>query len=138
MEQPSAASRRSVPNSACASPGVSTEVGSSMISSFGACSRQRTISIRWRSPTERSCTTRSGSSGRPYPVEMATIRSRRPARSRALPRPSAMFSATVSASNREKCWNTMPMPRRWAWRGLVTVTGAPSQSMVPASGRTTP
>ena len=30
-----------------------------------------------------------------------------------------MFSETVSASNKEKCWNTMPMPRRRAWFGIL-------------------
>ena len=50
-------SRSSVTNSSSASCGVSTEVGSSMMMSCGACSRQRTISMRWRSPTDRSATT---------------------------------------------------------------------------------
>ena len=36
--------------------------------------------------------------------------------------PSAMFSATVSDSNSEKCWNTMPMPSRRACAGLCIVT----------------
>ena len=40
---------------------------------------------------------------------------------------SAMFSATVSASNSEKCWNTMPMPRSRAAAGLAMVTGLPFQ-----------
>ena len=31
-----------------------------MISRRGSCSRQRTISMRWRSPTDRSCTVWSG------------------------------------------------------------------------------
>ena len=31
-----------------------------------------------------------------------------------------MFSSTVSASNSEKCWNTMPMPSLRAARGLAT------------------
>ena len=48
-----------------ASCGVSTAVGSSRIRSFGSCSRQRTISMRWRSPTESRHTSRLGSSGRP-------------------------------------------------------------------------
>jgi len=49
-----------------------------------------------------------------------------------------MFSATVSVSNSEKCWNTMPMPSRRARAGLAIVTGLPSQRIVPASGFTTP
>ena len=59
----------STTNSWSASCGVSTAVGSSMIRSFGSCSRQRTISMRWRSPTERSATVAEGSSGRPYSLE---------------------------------------------------------------------
>ena len=35
--------------------------------------------------------------------------------------PSAMFSSTVSASNSEKCWNTMPMPSWRAALGLATL-----------------
>ena len=49
-----------------------------------------------------------------------------------------MFSVTVSASNSEKCWNTMPMPRRWAWPGFWIVTRSPSQVISPASGLVTP
>ena len=49
-----------------------------------------------------------------------------------------MFSVTVSASNSEKCWNTMPMPSRCAWLGELMTTGWPSQAMVPASGLTRP
>ena len=138
IEQPSAASRRRVTNSRPTSCGVSTEVGSSMISSRGDCSRQRTISMRCRSPTDRSCTTRSGSSGSPYSVEMRTMRSRSPSRSLAVARPRAMFSVTVSASNREKCWNTIPTPSRCAWPGEVMLTSSPSQVMRPASGFTRP
>ena len=125
-------------NSVSASCGVSTEVGSSMISSFGFCSRQRTISMRWRSPTERSCTVRSGLSGRPYSREVSMMRSRRLARSLGSLTPSATFSATVSDSNSEKCWNTMPMPSRRACAGLSTVTFSPRQTISPASGRVTP
>ena len=40
----------------------------------------------------------------------------------------AMFSATVSSSKSEKCWNTMPMPRRRASTGEAMRTGRPSQS----------
>ncbi len=65
MEQPSAASWRSVTNSFCTACGVSTEVGSSRISSFGLVSSARTISTRWRSPTDSECTGRSGSTSRP-------------------------------------------------------------------------
>ena len=42
-------------------------------------------------------------------------------------RPSAIFSATVNASNSEKCWCTIPMPRRRAVAGSGIVTARPSQ-----------
>ena len=49
-----------------------------------------------------------------------------------------MFSVTVSASNREKCWNTMPTPMRCAWPGEAMLTSLPSQTIRPASGLTRP
>ena len=51
---------------------------------------------------------------------------------------SAMFSATVSASNSEKCWNTMPMPSFRAAAGLAMVTGLPIQRNSPAVGCSAP
>ncbi len=36
-----------------------------------------------------------------------------------------MFSPTVSVSNSEKCWNTMPMPSLRAAAGLPISTGSP-------------
>jgi hypothetical protein len=35
--------------------------------------------------------------------------------------PSAMFSATLSASNSEKCWNTIATPEARAARGSAGV-----------------
>ena len=55
---PSAASLRSVSNRIATSCGVSTLVGSSMISSDGSCNRQRMISTLCRSPADRSPTSR--------------------------------------------------------------------------------
>ncbi|CDI88266.1 hypothetical protein BN889_00186 [Pseudomonas aeruginosa PA38182] len=49
-----------------------------------------------------------------------------------------MFSATLSVSNREKCWNTMPIPSARARAGSRTCTGSPCQRTSPASGRVTP
>ena len=42
--------------------------------------------------------------------------------------PSAMFSSTVSASNSEKCWKTMPMPIARAARGFGMCTGCAVQA----------
>ena len=138
MLQPSSARRRSVSKSFSTACGVSTDVGSSMIRSRGFCSRQRTISTRWRSPTDIECTIRSGSSGNPYRFETSRMRLARPARAPPASSASAMFSATVKVSNSEKCWNTMPMPSFRARAGFVIRTGLPSQPIVPASGFTTP
>ena len=49
-------------------------------------------------------------------------------------RASAMFSATVSASNSEKCWKTMPIPSRRAAAGFGTVTRSPRHRSLPAGG----
>ena len=46
----------------------------------------------------------------------------------------AMFSAAVSGSNREKCWNTMPMAGLSATAGDVMATGWPFQTISPALG----
>ncbi len=66
------------------------------------------------------------------------MRSGRPAPARPRSSASAMFSATVSVSNSEKCWNTMPMPSLRARAGLAIATSLPFHSIVPASGFTTP
>lgn len=121
-------------NKSATSCGVSTEVGSSMIRSFGFRSSARTISIRWRSPTERVETTRAGSRVRPYWRITSSIRAASAFRLSFSSMPSAMFSKTVIASNSEKCWKTMPTPMARAALGLATVTGAPSQTMAPPSG----
>jgi hypothetical protein len=53
-------------------------------------------------------------------------------------RPSQTFSATVNASNSEKCWKTMAIPSSRASSGLRSATGLPSHSMLPESGCTAP
>ncbi len=138
MLRPSAASRRSVSNSFSTACGVSTDVGSSMMTSCGSCSRQRTISTRWRSPTDIEWTWRSGSSGSPYFADTSRMRAASPAPALSRSSASAMFSPTVSVSNSEKCWNTIPMPSLRARAGLAIATRRPFHSIVPASGLTTP
>ena len=44
---------------------------------------------------------------------------------------SRIFSTTVSVSNSEKCWKTMPMPLRLASAGEARRKGSPSQTTVP-------
>ena len=125
-------------NRLSASCGVSTEVGSSRISSFGSCSRQRAISIRWRSPAERLHTGRSGSSRMPYRSPIPAMRCDRLASDTERGSTSAMFSATVRFSNSEKCWNTMPMPSARAASGLGRLTVLASISISPALGWISP
>jgi len=59
-------------------------------------------------------------------------------RVRLLSRPSQTFSATVSVSNRLKCWNTMLMPSARASCGLRMWTGWPLKMTLPSSGLTAP
>ncbi len=74
------------------------------------------------------------SAGRSFPTPRGCARRAGPARSRSSSA-SEMFSATVSVSNSEKCWNTMPMPSRRASAGLAIVhRPAFPQRCVPASG----
>ena len=52
--------------------------------------------------------------------------------------PSVMFSDTFSASNSEKCWNTMATPAVRAALGSAGWYGWPLSVMLPLSGRTRP
>ena len=96
------------------------------------------ISTRWRSPTDRVCTGRSGSSSSPYSPAFARIRSDTSTSDSDASSPSQTFSATVTVSNRLKCWNTMDTPSRRASCGLRIATGRPSKRIPPASGLTAP
>ncbi|MNV96252.1 hypothetical protein D3C71_1912370 [compost metagenome] len=69
------------------------------------------ISTRCISPTLSVCTGRKGSMSRPYSVALAAMRCVTSVKAWLLSRPSHTFSATVSVSNRLKCWNTMAMPK---------------------------
>ncbi len=138
MLVPSAASLRRVTKSRSTACGVSTEVGSSRISSFGFVISARTISTRWRSPTDSVCTGRSGSTSRPYSFSTFVMRCVTSARPSDLSRPSQTFSAAVRVSNRLKCWNTMLMPSERASCGLRMSTARPFQRISPSSGATAP
>jgi len=94
--------------------------------------------MRWRSPTDRVCTGRSGSISRPYSAALARIAAVTSASDSERSRPSHTFSAAVSVSNNEKCWNTIAMPRARASCGLRTRTGLPLKMISPASGRIAP
>jgi len=51
---------------------------------------------------------------------------------------SAMFSAAVSASNNEKCWNTIPIPSFLAALGLAIRTARPFHKISPSFGSSDP
>ncbi|MNT57822.1 hypothetical protein D3C72_1952240 [compost metagenome] len=138
MLQPSAASWRKVVNSFSTAPGVSTDVGSSRISSCGLASKARTISTRWHSPTDKVWTWRCGSRSRPYWRAVSSMRCASSAMLVPAGKPRAMFSVTVKVSNREKCWNTMAMPSARAADGLAISTSRPFHRMRPPSGCTAP
>ncbi|MCY1367956.1 hypothetical protein D9M69_549110 [compost metagenome] len=138
MLQPSAASLLSTTNSFSTACGVSTEVGSSRISSLGLVSSARMISTRCISPTDSVCTGREGSMSSPYSLALAVMLRATSASASDLSRPSQTFSATVSVSNRLKCWNTMLMPSARACCGLRRLTVWPSKVTVPSSGLTEP
>ena len=128
------ASLRSTTKSFSTAWGVSTEVGSSRISTLGLVSSARMISTRCISPTLRVCTGRRGSMSRPYSAALALMRWVTSASVRLLSRPNHTFSATVRVSNRLKCWNTMLMPSARASCGLRMCTGLPLNRIWPASG----
>ncbi len=138
MLQPSLESLRSTTKSFSTAWGVSTEVGSSRISSCGWVSSARMISTRCISPTLSVCTGRWGSMSRPYSAAVAVMRAVTSASASRLSSPSHTFSATVSVSNRLKCWNTMAMPSARASCGLRMWTGWPLKWMAPSSGLTAP
>ena len=60
------------------------------------------------------------------------------AASASAPMPSATFSVTLSASNSEKCWNTIAMPSARASGGPWIVVGAPRHKRRPASACSSP
>ncbi len=74
----------------------------------------------------------------PYSPALAVMRRVTSASARLLSSPSHTFSATVSVSNRLKCWNTMLMPSARASCGLRTFTAWPLNITVPSSGLTEP
>ena len=130
--------RRSVSNSVSTACGVSTDVGSSMISSRGSCSRQRTIWTRWRSPTDIEWTCRSGSSGSPYLVDTSRMRVGRSAPARAGSSAECDVLGDRKRLEQREVLEYHADAELERLAGLVTVTGRPFQKMVPASGLLTP
>ena len=113
------------PYSRSVSAGVSTEVGSSRMTTRALRLSTLASSTSCRSPTARSRTGRAGS-------RLGASRLSQPsaAVTRALPRrcsqgacgnAASRFSSTDSAGTSENCWNTMPMPRAIASRGDAKV-----------------
>ena len=142
-DRPPARRSRMIRNSSSVSPGVSTEVGSSRMSTLASRSSALTISTRCWTPTGRSSTSASGLTCSPYCSDSSRTsrrvrrRSIRPsARVRSMPR--VTFSATVNTGTSMKCWCTMPMPARIAWLGEPRCCGWPSIRISPSSGWVSP
>ena len=137
IDRPCATICASVANSASASSGVSTAVGSSRIRIRAPRYSAFRISTRWRSPTDRLPTRASGATCRPKRAPTASRRVRaaslrvKGCHSDSLP--SITLSRTVRLSASVKCWCTMPMPAASAALGLPGGSGRPNTSMVPAS-----
>jgi len=74
----------------------------------------------------------------PYSAALAVMLALTSGSVSALSSPSHTFSATVSVSNRLKCWNTMLTPSARASCGLRMCTGWPLNMTVPSSGLTEP
>ena len=101
--QPCPAKLARTSNNCWVSCGVRTEVGSSIISKAGSCNKQRNISTRCCSPTDRSATRLSGRKGMPYSVDFSAINSPSPSLRKSAGSARAIFSTTLRASNSEKC-----------------------------------
>src|SRR5699024_8341575 len=128
--------------SSSVSCGVRTAVGSSSTSTSALRLRALMISTRCWAPTGRSSTSASGSRSKPKRAEISRTSVRAAARSSRPPLvgscPSTMFSATVKTGTSMKCWWTIPIPASIASPGSEKVTGFPSMTMSPPSGRYSP
>ena len=102
--------------------GVSTEVGSSMISSLRVLQQAADDLDRAGARRPRACGPRArgrAAGRRRWMTSRTRARQRRMSVTPSTPR--ATFSSTVIASNSEKCWNTMPMPSARAAWGSATL-----------------
>ena len=120
------------------SPGVKTEVGSSIIIIFGFKSKHLIISIRCLSPADKLPTILSSEIERPYSFETSRILFFNSFFFRVLSNPNAIFSKTVRASNNEKCWKTIPTPFDLASWGPLGRYSTPFRYILPWSGFTKP
>ena len=143
MDRPPERSSRMIRNRSSVSPGVSTAVGSSRISTLAWRISALMISTRCCTPTGRSSTRASGLTCSPYRSDSsrtsrrARRRSSRPS-ARVGSTPSITFSATVNTGTSMKCWCTMPMCALIASLGEWITTGLPSTRISPASGCISP
>ena len=130
-------------SSSSVSCGVSTAVGSSRISRSTSRTSALTISTRCCTPTGRSATSASGSTGRRYRSDTSSTRARALRRSstpaiRVVSAPSITFSVTVNTGTSMKCWCTMPIPASIASPGPRNRRAVPSTTISPSSGCSSP
>ncbi len=108
MARPLSRSSRMIRNRSSVSPGVSTAVGSSRISTWASRTSALRISTRCWTPTGRSSVSASGSTRSPYRSDssrtLRRIRRRSSSPSgRVCSSPSVTFSATVNTGTSMKC-----------------------------------
>ena len=128
IDWPPERSSRMTRNRSSVSPGVSTAVGSSRISTLAWRSSALMISTRCCTPTGRSSIRASGFDLQPVALgKLPTWRRAFRRSSRPGPRvgstPSMTFSATVNTGTSMKCWWTMPIRALIASLGDRIVTG---------------
>ena len=87
-----------------------TEVGSSIINKFGFCIKHLIISTLCFSPTDNSLTNFKGSTNNSHSFDNFEISLTTSPNLILLSSAIKMFSATVRAGKREKCWKTIPIP----------------------------
>ena len=111
-----------------------------MISSCGVCSRQRTISTRWRSPTDMLCTSRLRIDRQAVALrDLADARRQlAPASMLLVERERDVLGHRQRLEQREVLEHHADAEPARLGRAARCCTGRPSQSMVPASGRVTP
>ena len=122
----------SVSNKLSTSWGVRTEVGSSIINNSGSCKRILTISTLCFCPADRVFIGASRSKGNLYLFDISFTFSCKLENDIFWSIPKIKFSLTVSESNKEKCWKTIPIlfflasEGDWTFKGLLLKVISPS------------
>ena len=118
--------------------GVRTDVGSSIINKLGFCIKHLIISTLCFSPTDNSLTNFKGSTNNSHSFDNFDISSTTFLNLILLSSAIKIFSATVRAGKREKCWKSIPIPFLRAMLGDDIEIYCLLISIDPLSGWSTP